>query len=125
MYRGVFSFHVVISPSTTNYSFESDSIAIYWKRDDAVESYKIQYNFTMRECANEVNTHVTNNKLNKIQIMERNNYTIHNSTDLPVEEDSDYQISLIAVISNVSSPAAVIMGTTKEAGMHTCTIMLI
>ena len=76
----------------------------------------------MRECANEVNTHVTNNKLNKIQIMERNNYTINN-TNVPVEEDSDYNISLIAVNSYVSSPAAVIMGTTKEAGMHTCIIL--
>ena len=71
-----------------------------------------------------MNTHVTNDDLNEIQIMERNNYTIHNSTKLPVEEDSDYNISLISVNSNVSSPAAIVIGTTKEAGMHTCIIML-
>ena len=114
-----FSFHVVSQPSITNHSFGSDYIAIYWEQDDAVESYKIQYNFTIRECANEMITHVTNNELNEIQ---RNNYTIHNGTNVPVEEDSYYNISLVAVYSGVSSPAAVVMGTTKEAGMHTCII---
>ena len=49
--------------------------------------------------------------------MNRNNYTIHNSADMPVEEDSDYNISLITVNSNVSSPAANITGTTKQAGI--------
>ena len=72
-----------------------------------------------------MNTHATNDELNKIQIMERNNYTIHNSTNLPVEEDSDYNISLISVNSNVSSPATIVIGATKEAGMHTRIIMLV
>ena len=68
-----------------------------------------------------MNTRVTNDELNKIQ---RNNYTIHNSANTSMEEDSDYNISLVAVYSGVSSPAAIVMDTTKEAGMHTCIIML-
>ena len=53
--------------------------------------------------------------------MARNNYTIHNISETPVEEDSDYNISLVAVNSNVSSPADTIMGTTKQAGIHVYT----
>ena len=88
-------------------------IALYWEQDDAVKFYKIQYNFTIRECADEMARQVTNHELSEIM---RNNYTI-NSTNVPVEEDSDYNISLVAVNSNVSSPATVIMGTTKQAGI--------
>ena len=56
---------------------------------------------------------ITNHELSEIM---RNNYTI-NSTNALVEEDSDYNISLVAVNSNISSPATVIMGTTKQAGI--------
>jgi hypothetical protein len=104
-------FHAVTSPNIINHSFESDSITIYWTQDDTVKSYKIQYNFTIRECTDEMDTPVTNH-----EIMERNNYTIHNSTNMPVEEDSDYNISLVAINSDVSSPAAIIRGRTKQAG---------
>jgi hypothetical protein len=109
-------FHVVTSPTITTHSFESDSITIYWEEDDIVESYKIQYNFTIRECADEMARLVTSSS-ELSEIMERNSYTIHNSTNMPVEEDSDYNISVIAVNSDVSSPAAIIMGTTKQAGI--------
>ena len=111
------SFHAVSQPSITNQSFESNFIALYWKQNDAVESYKIQYNFTIRQCANQMATQITNDELNKI--MGRNNYTIHNGTRLPVEEDSNYTISLFAVKSDVSGPATIIVNTTKEAGIHT------
>ena len=112
-------FHAVSQPSITNQSFESNIITIYWKQNDAVESYRIQYNFTIRQCANEMATQITNDELNNIT--ERNNYTIHNAASLPVEEDSNYNISLIAVNSDVRSPAAIIMNTTKEAGICTST----
>ena len=108
-------FYVVSSPTITNYSFESNSIAIYWEQDDLAQSYKLQYNFTIRQCADEMATLVTSHELSGT--MNRNNYTIHNSADMQVEEDSDYNISLIAVNSNVSSPAATIIGTTKQASM--------
>ena len=106
----------------TNHSFESNSIAIYWEQDDLARSYKIQYNFTIRECADEMATLVTSHELSVT--MNRNNYTIRNSADMPVEEDSDYNISLIAINSNVSSPAVIIIGTTKQAGIIiSCIIM--
>ena len=108
-------FYVVSSPTITNYSIESNSIAIYWEQDDLAQSYKIQYNFTIRECADEMATLITSHELN--ETMNRNNYTIRNSADMPVEEDSDYNISLVAVNSDVSSPAAIIIGTTKQAGI--------
>ena len=118
MWRYLFPFHVVSQPSITNHSFESDFVAIYWEQGDAVESYKIQYSYTIRQCTNdsEMVTQVIDYKLNILKA--RNSYTIHNSASTPVEEDSDYKISLIAVNSNVSSPAAVIVNTTKEAGMY-------
>ena len=121
-YNLLIPLYAVAQPLITNQSlFESKSITLYWEQDNAaaVESYKIQYSYTIRQCANEMNTdsEVTD-ELNKIQIMARNNYTIRDST---VEEDSDYNISLVAVNSNVSSPADTIMGTTKQAGMHVCT----
>ena len=112
MCEDIYIFYVVSSPVITNYSFESNSIAIYWEQDDLAQSYKIQYNFTIRECADKMTRLVTSHEL-----MNRNNYTIHNSADIPVEEDSDYNISLIAVNSNVNSPAATIIGTTKQAGI--------
>ena len=113
------SFHNIVSqPSIISQSFEPDFIVIHWEQDSTIKSYKIQYNFTIRECADEMARQVTNN-YELSEIMERNNYTI-NSTNVPVEEDSDYNISLIAVNSNVSSPAAVIIGTTKEAGIRMC-----
>ena len=125
MWRYLFSFHAVTQPSITNQSFESDSVVIYWEQDNAVESYKIQYSFTIRECTGDSEMAIphTNDKLK--MTMARNHYTIHNSANTPVEEDSDYNISLIAVNSDVSSPVAVIMGTTKEAGIYVCAYALV
>ena len=114
MCEDIYIFYVVSSPTITNYFFESNSITIYWEQDDLAQSYKIQYNFTIRECADEMATLITSHELN--ETMNRNNYTIRNSADMPVEEDSDYNISLIAVNSNVNSPAAIINGTTKQTG---------
>ena len=57
-------------------------------------------------------------KVDLKEIMARNNYTIHSTASLPVEEDSDYIISLFAVKSGVSGPAAIIVNNTKEAGIH-------
>ena len=106
------SFHAVSQPSITNQSFDSNFIAIYWKQDNVVESYKIQYNFTIKQCADEMDY-----ESNEI-ILAGNiyNYTIHNETSMRVEENSVYNISVIAVNSDVSSPAAIIMNATKEAG---------
>ena len=108
-------FHVVSPPIITNYSFESNSITIYWEQDDLATSYTIQYNFTIRECADEMAGLDIEQELSGI--MEKNNYTIRNGTNMRVEEDSDYNVSLVAVNSNVSSPATIIIGTTKQTGI--------
>ena len=63
-------------------------------------------------------TQITNDELN-MTIVTNNYYIINNGADMPVEEDSDYIISLFAVKSGVSSPAAIIVNSTKEAGIHT------
>ena len=47
----------------------------------------------------------------------QNNYTIVNGPNTPVEEDSDYSISLFAVNSVGRSSAARVLVTTPEAGM--------
>ena len=111
------SHSVVSQPSITNQSFDSNFIAIYWKQDNVVESYKIQYNFTIKQCADEMDAQVTNYYESNEIILARNNYTIHNETSMRVEENSVYNISVIAVNSDVSSPAAIIMNATKEAGI--------
>lgn len=112
--HGYLFFHVAVPPShpvITNTSFGSNSIAINWQRDDAVEYYQIQYNFTIRECKFSSKVNMQNRTVNTT----KSGIVLNGPSD-GIEEDSDYNISLIAINSNGNSQANMIMNTTKEAG---------
>lgn len=74
--------------------------------------YELQYNFTIRECNNEgwAVTMTVNSSLRQ--------YTITNSTETPVEEDSVYNITVQAVNSDWKSEASISMITTPGAGSY-------
>ena len=85
---------------------QAKSLHLEWQQSDgadAVESYKIKYCFSVNECNDEHNfscftIHLTNGSLRS--------YDITDNNDHPVEEDSTYNISVIAVNSVTSSQEA-------------------
>ena len=79
-----------------------------------VLGYEIQYNFTIRECqeSSEIFWNITINNSSL------RNYTLVNSTDTPVEEDSDYFIMLTAVNSDGKNEPTTIETTTLAAGIQ-------
>jgi hypothetical protein len=101
-------------PIITNTSFESNSIAIYWQSNDAIEYYRIRYNFVIRECTSEASMSTQSRQVNTTN----KSNIILNSLNNEIEEDSDYNISLIAINSTQKSQAIMIMNATKEAGTH-------
>lgn len=102
-----------LPPVITETSFESTSISISWQDDDTVDHYEIQYNFTVRECANDMDMQITS--IGPQMIM-ANSYVLLNGTETRVEEDSNYSISLTAVNSIGKSQATIITNMTLEAG---------
>ena len=84
-------------------STQANSLHLEWSQSDgadAVESYKINYNFIVNECQDGYNS--------SIYLMDGSlrSYNITNSSDHLVEEDSTYNITLTAVNSVTSSEAA-------------------
>jgi hypothetical protein len=78
-----------------------------------VNSYEIKYNYSINECAGmgspipEITVEISDGSLRM--------YTISNSSISPVEEDSNYMITLIA-ISNGSAPSAIASVVTGDSG---------
>ena len=70
-----------------------------------MDSYKIKYNFTVNECSSD-NKGKSRQVIIPIVNSSLRSYTINDSSDNPVEEDSIYNISLTAVNSVESSVAA-------------------
>lgn len=89
---------IPISPVITNMSATPTSISILWEQEPCSEvlSYELQYHFNIQECSdyNEQNWTIT------IFDTSLRQYTILNSTETPVEEDSIYHITLTAVNSD-------------------------
>ena len=98
--------------------FLATSINLTWNQPqgaDAVDSYEINYSYTVIECATEegffpaVTVREVDGSLRS--------YTIMNSSTTPVEEDSIYSISLTAVNSvGRSESSNTVMVTTPETG---------
>ena len=103
------------APTIIDISSESSSITITWEQDlsSDVLWYEIQYNFTIRECPGN-SRNVWNVTINDSSLR---SYTLANSTDTPVEEDSDYFIMLTAVNSDGKSEPIVIETSTLAAGI--------
>ena len=84
-------------PTITDVSSSSStSFTLSWEQDpsgDVATSYKLYYNFIIRECPDK-----TNSGWNvKINNNSHRSFTVMNSTETPVEEDSVYNISIAAV----------------------------
>ena len=99
---------------------QAKSFHLIWQQSDgadAVESYKIDYCFTVNEC-NE-----SNPRCFTIQMIDGSlrRYHITNNDDHPVEEDSTYSIALTGVNSVATSEAVNISDiVTSRACMYAC-----
>ena len=101
-------------PNITKVSSTSTSINITWTQNltSDANSFEIEYNFTISQCPD---LGVLNGSL-RIDNSSVRHYTLLNSSATPVEEDSNYTISLRAVNMAGNSEAAVYRTTTLEAG---------
>ena len=105
-------------PVITNVSANTTSITINWNQNlsSDVFWYELQYNFTIEECYSENNT--WSNEWIDIMINgSLTSYTLRNSSETLVEEDSAYNIFLTAVNSDGRSEASTTQISTLGAGM--------
>ena len=97
----------------TDASASSKSISIIWDQDSFSDLfwYELRYNFTIRGCDNYTGEghEVINGSLRS--------YTLENSSETPVEEDSVYNIVLIAVNIDGNSEASIPEISTLGDGM--------
>ena len=100
-------------PVITNVSANSTSITINWMQNlsSDVFWYELRYNFTINECYSE------NNEWIDMIDGSLTSYTLRNSSETPVEEDSVYSIFLKAVNSDGRSKASTTQISTLGAGM--------
>ena len=106
------------------------SITLTWEQPEganAVDRYEINYRYTINECVNEegsfppVIVSVNDGTLRR--------FTLNNSASTPVEEDSEFRITLTAVNSEARSlPSQPAMIGTADAGtiraVHNSLVML-
>ena len=98
------------------------SITLTWDQPlgvEAVNRYEINYSFVVRECVRDND----NRPFQPVKVMSidgsQRSYTIMNSSDTPVEEDSDYTISIRAVNSlGMSAQSNNATTTTASAGKY-------
>ena len=76
--------------------------------------YELEYNFTIRECQDN-SGNVWNVRINDGSLR---SYTLANSTDTPVEEDSDYFIMFTAVNSDGKSEPVTTETSTLATGIQ-------
>ena len=94
------------------------SINLTWMQPqgDLVDSFEINYSYTISQCDSDggafppVKITVSNGT--------QRSYTIMNSPTTPVEEDSEFTISLTAINNGTSSSSARVQATTEMAGMY-------
>ena len=100
--------------------FLATSISVTWDQPlgaDAVEGFEINYSYVIRECIRDGD----NFPIPPVTVTLNNgswrNYTIMDGFNSPVEEDSDYTISMTAVNSvGRSMPSNIVMTRTAFAG---------
>ena len=93
----------------------SKSISISWaiKDQEVVHSYHLQYSYIIRECHN-INSNMMNASLATLG-------THYKLQDL--EEDSRFNISLVAINPAGTSEEAIIMANTTQSGIYCCIII--
>ena len=96
------------------------SITLTWEQPeapDAVDGYEINYSYDVIECLRDGDTQPFPPVTVTLNNGSLRNYTIMNSTTTPVEEDSQYNISITAVNSvGQSGPSNMAFTTTADAG---------
>ena len=92
------------------------SISLTWDQPqgsaDAVDSYEINYSFTVNNCPD-----LGKISRDSIDAGSMTTYTLTDSPDTPVEEDSEYTISVTAFNSAGRSEAASVTPSTPRAGL--------
>ena len=106
-------------PVITNVSASSTSITINWNQNlsSDVFWYELRYNFTIKECYSENIVNTWSNEWIDIINGSLTSYTLTNSSETPIEEDSAYDIFLTAVNSDGRSEASTTEISTLGAGM--------
>ena len=101
-------------PVITNVSASSISITITWKQNLSSDDfwYELRYNFTIRACENYAG------EGNRVINSSFRSFTLENTSETPVEEDSIYSILLIAVNSAGRSEASVCETSTQRDGSY-------
>ena len=94
------------------------SISLSWEQPlgaDAIQSYQINYNYTINECSRDSVGQIMQGSVNVGNVR---TYNLSNSSQTSVEEDSVYSITVTAV-NNVenSTSSKTRMTTTAPAGM--------
>lgn len=102
-----------VMPVITDVTASSTSITITWNQNTSsdVIRYELRYNFTIRECeirSDNIEVGMINGSLR--------NYTLENSTETPVEEDSDYTIFLSAINFDGASDSSITEVSTQGSG---------
>ena len=99
-------------------SAKATSITVLWQQaeGDVVESYEIEYNFSVNAYPGFCDRSSTNPTTAVVRDSATWSYTLSNSVMTPVEEDSNYSISLTAVNSAGRSEPAKVKSTTQQAG---------
>lgn len=101
------------APNVTGIVAMSDSITFLWEQDFEIDTYEIQYNFVIKECQGDI-TEFWNVTING----SLRNFTLENSTDTPVEEDSIYTIYLTAKTSDGRGETSILSDIiTERAGV--------
>ena len=111
-------------PSPTNLMVSSTSpptsITLTWEQPegaDAVDGYEINYSYDVIECVSDGSTRPFSPVTVTLNNGSLSSYTIMNSHMTPVEEDSQYTISITAVNSvGRSGPSNMAFTITAEAG---------
>ena len=101
-------------PMITNVSASSTSITITWKQNLSSDDfwYELRYNFTIRTCENYTG------EGNRVINSSFRSFTLENTSETPMEEDSIYSILLIAVNSAGRSEASVCEISTQRDGSY-------
>ena len=111
----VYYFPCTAPTSVTASATSPTSIDISWElpAGSTADEFIINYNFTIRQCVDDGVQQVMITPVNGFL----RSYTISNSSTTPVEEDSEYTITVSTVSNGITSePSNPTRVTTEEAG---------
>ena len=103
------------------------SISLTWDQlqgAEAVDGFEITYSYAVRECISDGDNRPFLPGILRLNSGSRRSYTIMNSSYTPIEEDSDYTITIRAVNSvGMSAQSNTAMTRTANAGECFCVLI--